>query len=255
MDRMDPLAARLMSRIGMGAAGRAPVHSTPMVKAGIGLNPSNPLLPPVHNLGMIHLKEPLQDAEIYLHDARVELEKVQKGGSTASLAPLYTAMEKLELAERDYFARRYFGGDKAILRGWTCAKFKLKIKQLINIAYRRAMQPDLRQPSTTHDKAAKRAADIAQSVSIQLETMNNKWYVGNARQQTKPTTFGDDFTRIIDMIGFIETRLSDVLALADSNQMKQASITSVKESLRHAKICHRLALLVEDDRCDLPHDV
>ncbi|CAM9486271.1 unnamed protein product [Ectocarpus fasciculatus] len=54
---MDPIA---MSRIGMSAAGRPPAHSTPMVKAGIGLNPSNPLLPPVHNLRMIYLKEPLE---------------------------------------------------------------------------------------------------------------------------------------------------------------------------------------------------
>ncbi|CAN0538956.1 unnamed protein product, partial [Ectocarpus sp. 12 AP-2014] len=49
---MDPLAARLMSRSGLSAAGRLPAHSTPMVKSGIGLNPSKPLLPPVHNLRM-----------------------------------------------------------------------------------------------------------------------------------------------------------------------------------------------------------
>ncbi|CAN0538948.1 unnamed protein product, partial [Ectocarpus sp. 12 AP-2014] len=99
-----------------------------MVKAGIGLNPSKPLLPPVHNLRMIYLKEPFGDAEIHLHDARVALESVQNGGPTA---PLYAAMANLEVAERDYFARRYFGGDKAILKGWSCAKFNKKIEELI----------------------------------------------------------------------------------------------------------------------------
>ncbi|CAM9565058.1 unnamed protein product [Ectocarpus fasciculatus] len=60
---------------------------------------------------MIYLQEPFGGAEIHLHNARVALESVQNGGATA---PLYAAMAKLEVAERDYyFARRYFGGEKS----------------------------------------------------------------------------------------------------------------------------------------------
>ena len=99
---MHPLAARLMSRIGMGAAGRPPAHSTPMVKAGIGLDPSNPLLPPVHNLRMIYLKEPLTPAEKKLHAARVALRELKKTNNPPNRTKLYTAMAELQGSESDY---------------------------------------------------------------------------------------------------------------------------------------------------------
>ncbi|CAN0413311.1 unnamed protein product [Ectocarpus sp. 8 AP-2014] len=251
---MDTLTARLMARSGLSNAGRPPAHSTPMVTAGIGLNPSKPLLPPVHNLRMIYLKEPFGDAEIHLHDARVALESVQAGGRSA---PLYAAMAKLEVAERDYFARRYFGGEKAILKGWNCLKFKQKIEDLITTA--NAQYRSLPQPSTTHDIRARRAAALALAASQYLRTMNNKWYAaaggGGARRQRKPATFASDLAAINNDIVDIHKYLGEVLAFPDSDTKKQASVTSIKDSLRHAKICQRLARLVENNQCDLPDDV
>ncbi|CAN0569055.1 unnamed protein product [Ectocarpus sp. 12 AP-2014] len=255
---MDPLAARLMSRSGLSAAGRLPAHSTPMVKAGIGLNPSKPLLPPVHNLRMIYLKEPFGDAEMHLHDARVALESVQNGGPTA---PLYAAMATLEVAERDYFARRYFGGDKAILKGWSCVKFKQKIEELIMTTdiERRTTEGSNNITQPGYHNAARLAAISASVASRQLRTMSNKWYDaaggGGNRRQTKPTTFGTNLSAIERVIVIINNHLRIVLALPDSNTTKQASVTSIKASLRHAEICQRLARLVADDHCDLPDDL
>ncbi|AAK14430.1 unnamed protein product [Ectocarpus sp. 4 AP-2014] len=257
MHKMDPLTARLMSRSGLSAAGRPPAHSTPMAKAGIGLNPSKPLLPPVHNLRMIYLKEPFGDAEIHLHDARVALKSVQNGGPTA---PLYAAMAKLEVAERDYFARRYFDGDKAILKGWNAEKFKQKIEELINTAANKLTAITV--PGTTNTQpgyhiSARGAAISAANASSRLNNMNDKWYfsIGGNRLPTKPSTFSTDLTALERAIKTIKNHLRVVLTLPDSDTTKQASLTSIKASLRHAEICQRLARLVEDDRCDLPDDV
>lgn len=93
----------------------------------------------------------------------------------------------------------------------------------------------------------------AQGASQQLKTMNDKWYTasggGGARRQTKPV--GADLKAIEDAISRINTHLGEVLAFPDSNTKKQASLTSIKDSLRHAEICQRLAGLVEADRCDV----
>ena len=110
-----------------------------------------------------------------------------------------------------------------------------------------------------YDAKALQAAMAASGASLDLKRMNNKWYAaaggGGARQQTKPSTFASDLTSIKNAIGRINKYLDDVFKFPDSNTKKQASVTSIKDSLRHAKICQRLALLVEANQCDLPDDV
>lgn len=91
----------------------------------VGLNATKPLLPPVHNLGMIYLKEPLSDADEHLHNARLALKNVEeapkslgKDATTRLRLELHSAMEKLQEKEQEYFARRYASDDKEVIHGW-----------------------------------------------------------------------------------------------------------------------------------------
>ncbi|CAM9810119.1 unnamed protein product, partial [Ectocarpus sp. 8 AP-2014] len=84
----------------------------------IGVNPADALLPPVHNLGMIILREELTEAESDLHAARVALKTLEEAGASGDTRDLYTAMWKLQKKEQAYFARRYLQTNKAVLRGW-----------------------------------------------------------------------------------------------------------------------------------------
>lgn len=55
-----------------------------------GLNPVDPMLPPVHSMRMVTLKEPLTKAEVQLHNARLKLRNLEttdseeKGGLVQS---------------------------------------------------------------------------------------------------------------------------------------------------------------------------
>lgn len=154
---MDALTKRLMSRS--------------------GLNPADPTLPPVHNMRMVYLKEEFGDAEEALHEAHLALETVEAGGPNANTAPLYAAMAKLEVSERDYFARRYFGGNKAILKGWNVGwkqkLFKAKITELVAAATARVTATGglgggaLQQG---YDDTARVAAILSRDVSRGLQT-------------------------------------------------------------------------------------
>ena len=84
----------------------------------IGVNPADALLPPVHNLGVIILREELTEAESDLHAARVALKTLEEAGASGDTSDLYTAMWKLQKKEQAYFARRYLQTNKAVLRGW-----------------------------------------------------------------------------------------------------------------------------------------
>ena len=83
-----------------------------------GLDPSRPLLPPVQNLRMVYLKEPFGDAEIALHEARLALKRVEANNIPNNRSILYKAMGKLQVKERETFARRYVGNNKPVLNGW-----------------------------------------------------------------------------------------------------------------------------------------
>jgi hypothetical protein len=61
-----------------------------------GLNHAHPLLPPVHNVRVVHLREELTDADIDLHNARVALKKLEAAGPGGDTSELYTAMWKLQ---------------------------------------------------------------------------------------------------------------------------------------------------------------
>jgi len=100
---------------------------TKRLMATSGLRPGNPTLPPIQGVRMVYLDEPMTGAENALHEARLALEayktlekKDPKDTDAIKKAQdgLYEAMGNLEAKEQDYFARRYFGRNKAVLNGW-----------------------------------------------------------------------------------------------------------------------------------------
>ena len=92
----------------------------------MGLNATKPLLPPVHNMGIIHLKQPLTHADEKLHNARLALKRLEEAQEQKEDDPtihrlelaLHSAMEELQEKEQEYFAQRYVSHNKHVLYGW-----------------------------------------------------------------------------------------------------------------------------------------
>lgn len=88
----------------------------------IGMHPNNHLLPPVHNVGVVFLKEEFAEGEEDLHNARLALQEFEKyPGDEDVEDKLYEAMAKLEDREKNYvgFFARTFGKDSnKIIKGW-----------------------------------------------------------------------------------------------------------------------------------------
>lgn len=86
------------------------------------MHPNNHLLPPVHNVGVVFLKEEFAEGEEDLHNARFALQEFEKNPLDAALKKtLHMAMEKLEERETNYardFARRYSTNPKTVISGW-----------------------------------------------------------------------------------------------------------------------------------------
>ncbi|CAN0413340.1 unnamed protein product [Ectocarpus sp. 8 AP-2014] len=228
---MDTLTARL----------RPPARSTPMVKAGIGLNSSNPLLPPVHNLRMIYLKEPFGDAEKDLHAARVALKALETTNDDATRKALYRAMEKLQGKESHYFATRYIGRDKPlVLSGWKTHFFSHKAHDLYKKSSIRYYFP----PSGIHQDAID-AAQMSFWAAEDLRDMNQE----SLKPFPRPKAWFDVQRRRIDMIiASIEQ------VIQNTNTTSNDDITFMNESLANAKIIQRLALRVDNVR-EVPHDL
>lgn len=112
---MDPLTQRLWLRT--------------------GLNHAHPLLPPVHNVRVVHLREELTEADIDLHNARVALKKLEAAGPGGDTSELYTAMRKLQEKEQQYFASRYLRSDKAVLRGWKAFPAHLPSDEFVGAGF------------------------------------------------------------------------------------------------------------------------
>ncbi|AAK14429.1 unnamed protein product [Ectocarpus sp. 4 AP-2014] len=234
---MDPLTARLMSRSGLSAAGRPPAHSTPMIKAGIGLNPSKPLLPPVHNLRMIYLKEPLTDAEKDLHAARVALKLLETADNDVNRKALYKAMAKLQGKEAQYFATRYIGrGKPQILRGWKTHYFSVKVGELLHKSVMRH--------TSTHQDAID-AADGTYYAAEDLRDMDTEALKPNPQPKA---WFDAGRTDIETQIASIEG------VILNKTTMDVHDIASLNDSLQDAKNILRLAKLVDNVR-EVPYDM
>ena len=236
---MDPLAARLMSRIGVGAAGRPPAHSTPMIKAGIGLDPSNPLLPPVHNLRMIYLKEPLTKAEKDLHAARVALKTLETDNTPDKRKILYKAMAKLQGRESQYFATRYIGRDKpVVLKGWN-THFSDKVQELLEEAH---------QIASTHAGDAQ----LVDPTEVGFEIADMVKQTDDARLDPKLRHLPrKDYEKAI---GFIKIRLTYINAV-DISSFTPAQKDVMESIKKIADPCYKLAELLVDNVREVPHDL
>ena len=108
---------------------------------------ATPSLPPLHNLRVLSLDQPLKSAEIELHNARIALEELVDGCERGlgrryietRRKALGNAMAVLETREREYFKTRYMSNKRCLL-GWcvanasakTAAKKKQALAKLAN---------------------------------------------------------------------------------------------------------------------------
>ncbi|CAN0525797.1 unnamed protein product, partial [Ectocarpus sp. 12 AP-2014] len=145
---------------------------------------------------MIYLKDPLNNSEVLLHNARLklrDLEQAQKSGAPVVVPKraLYQAMSALQGEESDYFARRYFGRDQqGVLHGWNTEgkqqHFRKKISELVGNAQQRVADTNT---IPLHQHAINAAADSDTACSA-LQAMDNKWY-NNGSRTTAPPNFGN----------------------------------------------------------------
>lgn len=220
-----------------------------------GLNPTDPLLPPVQNLRMVYLKEPFGDAEIALHEARLALESVNAGGSPT---PLYAAMAKLEVKERDYFARRYFGRNKPLLKGWNVEwKQQLLVRKINNLLKQSAEHAEIvggknrtNLVAGYHHNALD-AANTCVRACVKLEDMNNRYY--NNPQPTSQQ-LESDLGFIRGSVELIQQSLMNTERLPDS-AMKEDSLAHIEATLRVARTCVRIGMMVRKGEWDLPDDL
>ena len=229
-----------MARSGLSNAARPPARSTPMVKAGIGLNPSNPLLPPVHNVRMIYLKEPFGDAEKDLHAARVALKALETTNDPATRKTLYRAMAKLQGKESQYFATRYIGRDNPlVLSGWK-THFTDKVQELLESARKRFRD-------NQSDNELRPSLRLGVACATILNNMNNDRLTTNLPRSRYETSRGIINQRVANIDA------KNNLLLASSPTQNQA--TAMSESLHEARECARLADLLVDNVREVPHDL
>lgn len=240
-DNMDSLTSRLMSRSGLNAA--------------------NPTLPPVHNMRVVHLKEPFEEAEIHLHDARVALrdlgiaqdaQKPQSEIDTAAQA-LYTAMEKLQTSEADYFASRYFGRDKSVLKGWTHDHKQKQLKTRIAELFKAEVNRREKITGATNLLAEKACNELKKACDA-VKALDESWYSSSVRL-TKSNGFGTHQQDIEDALhsiyGHLQAARALVLKGTITPTMKKETISSIHESLRDTLECRRLAQIITTGRWEL----
>lgn len=218
---MDSLTARLMSTS--------------------GLSRTDPLLPPVHGMRMVYLKEEFGDAEKDLHAARLALKNLEDGTGTAT--QLYAAMAKLQTSEADYFASRYFGRDRAVLKGWK-HDGKQEILRAKIQALKRAALAHKTAASPIHASADDAAAASVKACSA-VESLDDSWYsnpLSVVRNRLGASTgFGTHPKDIERAIADIRGNLVTAESLPATTANKPAIISSINESLRDALVCQRLA--------------
>lgn len=236
---MDSLTARIMSRS--------------------GLNPVDPTLPPVHNMRMVYLKEPFGDAEEALHDARVALENLENG--TGRAKDLYMAMIELELKEQDYFATRYFGRNKTVLKGWKGRgkrfQFRRTVENLGKVTRKRFndMGGAFGPTPPGYSIEARRAAIAAYNAYEQLDFMIKCWYDHGWVKRLAPRNFRNSVQNLETSVENIEYNRQIVFGRPQSDLTKNADLRVIETSRKETDTYKRLALLLKDDKWVVPYDL
>lgn len=218
---------------------------TKRLLSGSGLSPTNPVLPPVHNMRLVTLQEPLTDAEKDLHAARKALRLLETSDSDVNRKALYKAMAKLQGRESQYFASRYIGRDKPrVLQGWK-THFTDKVQEMHKIAvtyYERTLDQSIH---SYHQKTVA-ATGFCNAATI-LRGMNN------ARQwkQKPPRDFYDsgreNITDHLRDIQEAKDLAKDSLDIIDLHVMDLC--------LKHTENILKLANLVSDNSPEVPYDL
>ena len=220
---MDSLTARLMSTSGLSRA--------------------DPLLPPVSNMRMVHLKQPFGDAEIALHEARVALDTFEKSDTATNKRALYDAMAKLEVKEADYFGKTRFGFKKPMFVGWRKDLFNAKIREM-------AISTKARQTNATKADGSGSVIDTLYDTALfSAKLCAEAWTKIKLHALTRNLDFFS--TKVTD----IERVLEAISRLPTSDPKRQPSLAIIADSLRDTKACQRLASLIAKDQWVLPHDL
>ena len=221
----------------------------------MGLNATKPLLPPVQNLGMIYLKEPLTDADEDLYNARLALKKLeeaqQRKADTESLElDLHVAMEKLQGKEREYFARRYVSRNKQVLHGWQ-NRLTLFLQEILHTTQQKLDRSDNNR--ALHEDTVE-ALHVAFDMSKRASQMNEMCLAQNGSRLHNPVLVevlqGDlvDLEREKTQIhGFLVTTRQR----ADNGDDVEVDLEYIKEAHIVAKILTYVANNMINNEWDL----
>ncbi len=235
---------------------------TRRLMASAGIDPTAPLLPPVHNIRMVRLKEELSDADILLHNARIAVKDLEDARNAPLPAAqiqvrteaLYDRMALLEKREQDYFARRYIGHDKAVLKGWLVDR-KQRIFNRLVADLSTGANARVRQFNTIPNQAnfVKQANIASAGACATARQMNERWYPRGRThlpRSLNPPDFGD-----------LQERLNGYVTQTRNIEHQYREVATdqqrvlVQDALRNAKKAQRFAQLITNNTRDIPNDL
>lgn len=229
--------------------------------ATMGLNATKPLLPPVHKLGIVYLKEPLTDAEEHLHTARLALKKLEEAQEDRNLDEevvyrlkmrLYEAMEQLQEKEQGYFARRYISHSKPVVHGWQ-NRVTLMIQNFYKTSEHDARY--VQQVSAEFHQDAVHSINLLHIMTTTIRDMNNLCYdaVTGARLKELPLpTLRREQEELVENLHDMHTLYRNIKQLPDNDPAKEKSLDEVEQRYHAAAIIVRIADNMIRNEWDLP---
>ena len=226
----------------------------------MGLNATKPLLPPVHNLGMIYLKEPLTDADEDLHNARLALKKLEEAQESGEdddtihrlKLALHSAMEELQEKEREYFAQRYFSHNKQILNGWQ-NRITLFFQDVFDMTQKQLRSVQSQNPPTLENDAIK-CMRLVHVMSDHVNNMNNAFISkdGSRKAYNVPLhEFENGLEVLRGMRDEIKALTRNIRSLDNSDPLKKQSMRYATTSANHADIVVHVAENLNKNKWDM----
>lgn len=225
----------------------------------MGLNATKPLLPPVHNLGMIHLKEPLTDADENLHNARLALKKLEESQEREEdddtihrlKLELYSAMEKLQEKE-EYFAQRYVSHNKHVLYGWQ-NRVTLFLQDVFDMTQKQLRSVESQNPPTLNNDAIE-CMGLVHAMSDLVNNMNNQFISNNGSRHAYNVPlheFEEGLEVLRDMRDDIKRLTRNIRNLDDSDPLKKQSRRFTTAFANHADIVVDVAENLNKNKWDV----
>lgn len=236
-----------------------------------GLNPANPTLPPVHNMRMVYLREPLTEAEKDLHIARKAHKALEVGQASLKADPaanvniqalstdLYDAMFNLEEREQEHFQRRYIVDNRPAIQGWGPRKFTMVMDETFDALLRMNVPTFLDSSDSEDEEEAqyvtntRQAASEMRAMGSNLKTMNDLCYddVGKRRPILPTRQIGIQHNNLIRSLDRLHGLLKSTRELASSRGQEGAlaQITTWEEV---AVVMLQMAESIVNNKWNLP---